>query len=240
MIKKAVKNNAVELILVFIFSLLVTIASIASPSPDAITLNTKNFIEINGPINYQSMATAQKELWEAHKARKSSKQPIYIVINSPGGIIGAAQYFYQFARHIPNIKTVTIYAASAAHMITQLIESDRFIVENGTMMAHRASVALQGQFEDGEMESRLKWLKKSVREIEKKVADRLKITLKAYKEKVKDEWWFTAEDAVLHNSADSIIVLKCSNKLIETKKEITVHTMFGPQKYKKSACPLLL
>jgi len=91
----------------------------------------------------------------------------------------------------------------------------RYILETGYLMFHRARGGVQGQFEDGELESRLEFAKKMVRQMEKNNAKRLKLTLEEYKKKVVNEYWINGFEAVEKNAADEVVSLSCSKELIE-------------------------
>ena len=56
-----------------------------------------------------------------------------------------------------NIECIAIFAASMAHGILQACPGNRYIAPAGVSMIHRAKGGFQGQFNDGEVESRLEF-----------------------------------------------------------------------------------
>ena len=97
-----------------------------------------------------------------------------------------------------------------AHGIAQAIPGKRYATSNSILMAHRASGGFNGQFNDGELESRLKLWKEIVQRMELRNAERLGLDIKDYKLKVINEWWCTGSNCKKENVVDEIISIKCS------------------------------
>lgn len=222
-----------------IATLLLTLTMSASSFSKQLLITPKNSVIINEAISSGSVDRALKELVELNRNRKSSS-PIYIVLNSPGGSIMAGNKLINFVNTLENIHTVCMFCASMAHAISQGVKGTRYATHDNIMMAHRAKGGFSGQFEDGEVESRLKLFKALVRSMELRNADRIGISLRSYKEKVKDEWWTYGEDSEDLDIVDELVSIKCSQELIDKKVKSVKMTMFGPiQGEETSACPLL-
>lgn len=221
-------------------TLLLSLLLTASTYAETLTITPDNAVIINQGISNASVSSAMQSLIELDAKRTDKNQKIYIVLNSPGGSIVAGNKFINFANTFENIHTVCMFCASMAHAISQAITGERIATTDNIMMAHRARGSVSGQFEDGELEQRLKLWKKIVRSMEQRNADRIGISLKRYKKLVKDEWWTYGPESKKLNVVDKLVKLKCSKELINKKVQSVVMTIFGPMKGpERSACPLL-
>lgn len=203
-----------------------------------ITLHTYDTVVYRGEVTTESVTAISIDLLEKHVLRGTKDYPIYLVIDSPGGTIYIGEQFIQLAKVIPNVKTVTIFAASMASAIVEGLPGERLIVENGILMFHRARGQFQGQFEEGELESELALWKKFVQNMEQRSANRMSMSLEDYKKKVKDEYWIQGADAVSSHGADSVVDIVCTKNLINARQTITQDTLFGTQTLNFSGCPL--
>jgi ATP-dependent protease ClpP protease subunit len=127
-----------------------------------------------------------------------------------------------------------------AHAISQGIVGERLATLKNIMMAHRAKGTFSGQFENGELESQLQLFKKIVRTMEQRNANRIGISLKAYKSNVINEWWSYGSQSKKLNIVDKLVSLICSKELINKKRSSTRMTILGPMEGpEKSQCPLI-
>ena len=205
-----------------------------------IELNTKNAVIIRNEISDTSVSKAQLDLAKKVTERGTKGYTLYLVLDSPGGDISAGLNFIEFAKTIPNLETVTLFSASMASAIVEQLPGKRNIIETGILMFHRAAGGVNGQFESGELESRLGFYKKLVREMEQVNADRMSLSLDTYKSKVKDELWILGKDAVQSKAADEIVNISCSSDLLNTSaaEQFTVMGMFTIG-VKFNGCPLI-
>jgi ATP-dependent protease ClpP protease subunit len=207
---------------------------------DMLEITTTNSVVINESISSASVTRDIQELATLDYERINKSDKIYIVLNSPGGSIMAGNKLINFANTIDNVHTICMFCASMAHAISQGVTGTRYATIDNIMMAHRARGTFSGQFEDGEVESQLKLFKSLVRSMEQRNSDRIGITLKDYKSKVRNEWWTYGGESLKLNVIDETIRLKCSQGLINKKIKTIVMTMFGPMEGpEKSACPLM-
>lgn len=219
-------------------SVSVLFIGLAYTQANALELNTTNSIIFKGEVGVESVEQAMQDLRTAVKTRGNAGYTLYLVLDSPGGSIDAGMDFIEYAKSVPNLKTVTIFAASMASAIVQALPGERLITGSGMMMFHRAAGGFQGQFETGEVESRLEMAKQIVLSMENTNASRMSLTLKSYKDLVVNEYWLYGANAVTKKAADSIIQLTCSEELIDKKINSVVYTFFGPVQLEFSSCPL--
>lgn len=204
-----------------------------------IELNTFNVCSLNDEVNTSTMASLKDCIADKVIKRRSKKYPIYVYLNSPGGSVYDGLRFIEFAKSVPNLHTITEFSASMAAAIAQGIPGKRYVTNKGIFMFHRASGGVRGQFEDGELESRLKLWKKIVREMEQMQADRIGINLEEYKKRRKDEWWLYGKENVDQKVSDGVVNVSCSHKLMSQRVKKTQTTLFGSFEYVESLCPLL-
>lgn len=221
-------------------ALLLSLSGFASSAAaETITLTTANMVYINGPINAQSVSKAQNDLKDAVKTRGKGIYPIYLVLNTPGGSIFAGIDFINYAKTVTNVKTIVMEAASMGAMITESLPFERLITSSGVLMFHRPWLALEGQFSEGEVESRLAFIKKVVKNVTVKVAARMGLTQEQYDNKVKDEYWLVGQESVDVGAMDRVVEIECSQAL-QDAKDITIKQMFIFEvEVESSRCPLL-
>lgn len=209
---------------------------------ETITLTPKNIVNLRGEISDQSVSQTLSKLLPM---LDNSDRTIYLVLNSPGGSVSAGLDFIEAVRPYKNLKVICLYCASMAYMILQAVENDRIVTQSSILMSHRASLGgLGGQINDGELESRLNFIRFMINTLEQKVADRVGLTLEEYKDKIKDEWYLFGTQAITERNADVQATLQCSQQLLETYDTISQTVYFigipiGTKKSLISACPFL-
>lgn len=204
-----------------------------------IELTDSNFVLIRNEINDQTVSKAQVELSKKVVQRGLKNYTIYLVLDSPGGSISSGLDFIEFAKTIPNLETVTLFAASMASAIVEALPGRRNVLSTGTLMFHRARGGVEGQFESGELESRLEFYKNMVRSMEKTNANRLGISLETYKAKVVNELWIFGADSVKSKAADEIVSVSCTPAVISSRSIETFEFMGMGIDVSFSACPLI-
>lgn len=221
----------------FIVGLILALSTTAFA--EQIQLTTANTVTFRGAVGGTSVTQAQIDLQALVTARGDKKYKIYLVLDTPGGSVVAGDAFIQFAKTIRDLDTISIFAASMGSAIVEGIPGTRYITQNGVLMFHRARGQFQGQFETGEVESQLNFFKSVVRAFETINATRMGLSLEAYKEKVKDEFWVYGNDAVVAKAADKQIDIVCSDTLVNAREIVLVENMFGAAALEFSKCPLL-
>ena len=218
-------------ILLILTMMLMTSVSYANNYP-SVTLTENNTVVYRGPVNSYSADLYGGQLLEA-----SNKLPkdatIYLVLDSPGGSIWAGIQFISLMKSIPqNIECIAIFAASMAHGILQACPGNRYIAPAGVSMIHRAKGGFQGQFNDGEVESRLEFWKSIVNAMEATNAERMGLTLETYQKLSKDEFWCSARNCVKYSFVDSTMGMKCAPGL-------SAKTFTYQNRFYLSKCPLI-
>jgi ATP-dependent protease ClpP protease subunit len=223
-------------LLAIIFTMVCGMSFANAKSPFLTTYNTCTLQE---SVNVSSMYELKKCLDEKVKRRGYKKYPLYLYINSGGGSIHAGLRFISYAKTVKNLHTITEFAASMAAAIVQSLPGERYILEHGVMMFHRARGGFRGQFGEGELESRLKLWQAIVKNMEMVQAKRIGISLEEYQARRMNEWWLYSFMAVDQNTADSIVSPVCSIELSASRRVQKRRSFFGVTEYEVSDCPLV-
>lgn len=179
-----------------------------------IALKEDNTVVFRGKVSSASVDMYGAQLLNM-STNLEDNETIYLVIDSPGGSIWAGMNFIAVMNSVPqNVVCIAIFAASMAHGFLQACPGKRYITANGISMIHRASGSFQGQFNEGEVESRLEFWKSIVEIMEKNNAKRMGLTLKTYQSLAKDEFWCTGKNCVKYSFVEDITNIKCSPGLL--------------------------
>jgi ATP-dependent protease ClpP protease subunit len=182
---------------------------------------------------------AKKEFEIATKVQNLSKsQPLYLVLDTPGGSVMAGNQFIDFVKALNHpVHTVVIFAASMGYQITQELGL-RYIIPSGTLMSHRGAVSgLSGQV-PGELNARLQMLEAILDGMNERASRRVGMSKKDYQDAIINELWVSGDVAVSKGHADHVASAKCDSSLSGTYTE-EFATIFGPVQVEFSKCPLI-
>lgn len=201
-----------------------------------INLEAGNTLLVKSVISDDSVAQIQIKALKM-SALLPKDAVIYLVLETPGGSISAGADLIDQLKALPQkVHTITLFAASMGFQIAQQMER-RYIVNQGTLMSHRASGGIEGQF-DGEVETRLAAAKRQIQYLDYIASKRMGMTMEAYKKLVKDEYWVLGFDAVQEKAADEVVNITCGESMQGTHVD-EVKTIFGKVKVEFSDCPLV-
>lgn len=202
-----------------------------------IVLNSSNSIAFNQPVTEDYVAKKQLELM-AKDFALSKTQPIYLVLDTPGGSVFAGNQFIDFVKSLNRpVHTIVLFAASMGYQITQEL-GKRYITTTGTLMSHRGAVSgLSGQV-PGELNARLKMLEDALVGMNQRAAKRVGMSLDAYQSAIINELWISGEEAVKQKHADEVASVSCGKSLSGTYFQ-EFATVFGAVSVEFSKCPLI-
>lgn len=218
--------------------LLLSVLFIVGVSAKEIILTDQNTLSLNGPVNEESMTGLSVKLQELNKIE--SKEPIYLVINSPGGSVYDGFDFIRFAQTSKRpIHTVTMFAASMGFQIVQSL-GDRYVTKYSTLMSHKVSGGFSGVEMPGQLDSRYAHLLSHILEQDQLVVSRTngRQTLESYANLIQNEYWANSPKAIADGFADEEVSVSCDKSLegIHTRN-ITVAIFSLSVQF--SNCPLI-
>lgn len=201
-----------------------------------LTLEPDNTLIFNEVVTDESVAQFQLKLNEMSNKLPAS-QEIILVLYTPGGSVDAGMLMIDSLKAVPQkVKTLTIFAASMGFQFVQNLD-ERMIIPSGVLMSHRATLGLKGEL-DGEFDVRLNSIRRQVRYMDQIAANRMKMSLDAYKNLIRDEYWVHGFESVEDRAADKLILARCGKKMNGTEDK-EFQTFFGPVKVTFSKCPLI-
>ena len=206
-------------------------------SAKTVKLTSQNSMSLNGKVDGESMNNLMIQLQELNKIE--TNEPIYLVINSPGGSVYDGFDFIRFAETSKRpIHTVTIFAASMAFQIVEAL-GDRYVTSYSTLMSHKASGGFKGEF-PGQLDSRYSHVLSHLIEQDKQVVFRTKgkQTLESYAQLIQNEYWANATKAINDGFADEQVAVEC-DKSLEGSKLVSINLGFFSVNAEYSNCPLI-
>jgi ATP-dependent Clp protease protease subunit len=214
------------------FTLIVFVVAFTAKGNEVLVLEPENTVVLRGAID---SVVASDISYKLLMANQSTSDIIYLVLDSPGGSISAGNQIIDVINSLTKpVTCISMFAASMAHAILQNCNT-RYTTPTGVSMIHRAKGGFYGQFNDGEVESKLNFWRSVVQKMEIRNAERMGLKLDEYKKLAANEFWCEGEDCVKTNFVDNIVSLRCSVELLQSEYTHYSRRSSGTV----SACPLI-
>lgn len=203
-----------------------------------IVLSERNTVSLNTPIFGDSARMVQEELlFKSNNLRRG--EPIYLVLNSPGGSIDDGFAIIEMAKGLGRpVHTISMFSASMSFIISQYL-GHRYVLQSSTLMSHRAAAGGLAGTIPGSLLRRVMILERSLANISIHVSERAGVKLPDYLNATANELWLTADDAVRWGFADNIIKVRCDKTLIGPGKEQVINLGFFSAHLRFDKCPLI-
>jgi len=201
-----------------------------------ILLTPDNHVSLIGEVNQQSVGNFLIEIGRKNHTKNGE---IYIVLNSPGGQVGAGNNLVEHIRFLQaenvTVNCLALNAASMAFAILQACDN-RLVTTTSLLMQHQISNdGIDGSFES--IRSYVDFMMQLEDYMTIFQAERLNMTEHNFREKTEHDWWLLGTNAVTENVADQVVTVGCHTSLYANTKNVTVTTMFGPVDLVYSTCP---
>jgi ATP-dependent Clp protease protease subunit len=149
------------------------------------------------------------------KLNAVSSEPITLLLNSPGGsVIHGARLISAMQASKAKVRTICVsMCASMAFMIHQY-GTERLALDRAILMSHPASVGYEGDVD--RIMSFIGTIQRYTNKLEAEVAKRMKISFTEYKQKIQNEYWVDAEDALKDNVVDGLVNIQIDASVFET------------------------
>jgi ATP-dependent Clp protease protease subunit len=225
------------LTIIFTVALAFSVNAKGKSTSNTINLTIDNTVTLNGPVNDKSVQGIQLKAKKLDATLKSG-YPIYLVLNTPGGSIQAGLELIEFLRSLNRpVHTITIFAASMGWQISQHL-GNRYILNYGVLMSHKASGGFSGEF-PGQLDNRRNFWGRRLYQMDIVTVKRTrgKQTMKSYLAAYENELWVGGTDAVKLGYSDKVVKMNCSKELAQSRENITIMSFFGEFKLEFSGCP---
>jgi ATP-dependent Clp protease protease subunit len=188
----------------------------------SISVPAERTIIVAGEIGRNAIKASQ----EVQFLNLESNDPIYIILDSPGGSVVDGNMLVSAieASKAPVYTICHRMCASMAAVIHQY-GTKRMMIDRSILMFHPASAGTQGTVE--QMKSFSDFLNAYINKTERYIAKRSKMDYDTYKARIQAEVWIDAEDSTLEGFNDEIVSINFENlnkslKLNDVKKGTNV------------------
>lgn len=164
-------------------------------------LNEKRTLYLTQPV---SMDVVDDLVNKLRQMEKTSSEPVYLLIDSPGGsVFDGAQLVSQMESMRAPVHTVCLKICASMAAIIHQYGKKRYALDRSVLMFHPASGAVQGQV--GNMINRLKTINRYVNKFNQYIINRSGINEEEFNKIMSYELWVDAEDAKTTNFLDNIV-----------------------------------
>ena len=219
-----------------------------------IILEKDNFIVLDSEFNQSSVGKVMQRVLEIKNSLNYSfsdltkdNQPIYLILDSPGGSIQAGIQLIDYLTSLNiEIKTISTYAASMGFYTAQSL-GERLITPSGTLMAHKARGGFQGEFDSGnssQLDSIMKFWKRRIERLDSQIVLRTKgiHTRKSYSKLIENEYYCEGYDCKRQGFVDDVVNVVCGKSLSDTiteNKRMKVYGFTFNLDIVRSTCPMI-
>jgi len=231
----------IQYILFFIF--LLNFIKFSNSQQQIITLKKNNFVSVDDTISDINVKKWSKQM------SKLTSNPMYVYIDSLGGSINAGlQFINNMNWYIAQGKIINCIVKSAYSMGFIILQhcTNRYVMSSASLMQHQMSLyGIKGPINN--LMNYFEMIKNISNELDQKVSLRLNITIEEYRNKITNDWWLTADSAIVAGAADSLVIVGCEPELYgpDTKQEEPIFSIGDDENLEleiiptiKDLCPL--
>ncbi len=197
-------------------TMVLTVPAQAKSELPVLKLSKDNTAILFGVVDATSVSDVMQQVQKLNSSLKSG-YPINLVLYTPGGSIQDGLELMEYLKSINRpVNTVTMFAASMGFQIAQNL-GQRYILQSGVLMSHKAQGGFEGEFGDGnsQIDSRYGLWMERILEMDNQTVKRTKgkQTLKSYRAAYQNEMWITGKQSVERGYADKVVSVSCDSSL---------------------------
>lgn len=164
-----------------------------------VDLTDEKVVHITGPIGRNTANVS-----DAIKLAAKSGDPIWVLIDSPGGsVIAGAQIISAIESSGVEVNTVCLSLCASMGAIIHQHGTKRYMVDRSFLMFHEASGGVAGTMP--QMLSQLKSMNRYINKMIAKIATRAGMSFQDLNSKLAAELWVDAEDSLASHFSDGTI-----------------------------------
>lgn len=165
------------------------------------TLNEQRVLFLNTEVTYK---TAQALSNQIKQLQRTSSEPIWLLIDSPGGsVLDGALVISEMESSKAPVNTVCVGLCASMAAMIHSYGAKRYAVDRSVLMYHPASGGAQGQIPN--MLSQLTTISRYIDKMVSNIVSRSKISKAEYEKLVAYEFWIDAEDAYAKGLTDGTV-----------------------------------
>lgn len=157
--------------------------------------STKEIIPIVGVIDDEMIEDV------VDRMKNVSSENVVFYLDTPGGSVSSGMKLLPYLQNSNSICVVQS-AYSMGFILLQACKK-RYILPYGSLMQHDMHLGVRDDFH--RLRSYLQYLERVYEKLLKLQIDRIGISKELFVQKILQNWWMTAEEAVQENCADAII-----------------------------------
>jgi ATP-dependent Clp protease protease subunit len=154
-----------------------------------------------------------------------SSEPIFILIDSPGGsVIAGARLISAMQASRSKITTVCLSLCASMGFMIHQYGNERLALDRAILMSHPATVGYRGDVD--RIASFIGTIQRFTNKMEAEIAKRMGITFDQYKQKIQNEYWVDSEDALKDKVIDGLVYISVvgEKQKLEIPFEVTEKT----------------
>jgi ATP-dependent Clp protease protease subunit len=174
-------------------------------------------IELQGSIGLNAIAASILMT----KLSDESSEPIYLLIDSPGGsVITGARLISAMQASRSKVVTVCLSLCASMGFMIHQYGTERYALDRAILMSHPATVGYEGDVD--RIASFIGTIQRFTNKMEAEIAKRMGLTFEQYKQKIQNEYWVDSEDALADKVIDGLVYISVTGSKVNLDIPIDV------------------
>lgn len=196
--------------LILFLLLFTTLAHAKHSAPRKISLNAYNTVMFSSEVNTVSIENALLTL-SLKRQQLALPAPIYLIIDTTGGFMDAAEVFIKTILLAPELYLVCRDCQSAGAFMLEATTTPRLVTAKSHIMLHHMTLTLLASTSASEIEE----FRKESDLFDKVFYARMGITKESYQKKIEGHHTLDliGEDIVKNKLADELVIIECDDHI---------------------------